>query len=310
MKKSIFSIACLLIFSSVSWSAYPEVQRAQEAYAEGDTTAMALAIKAGMTKYNDDSVVRKNLLDLYAKSSDDKLDPGWKLPADIKRMTVSVQRMEGEGKTRFRMLVRGRIVKGSKIEQIKITRYPSEVIVDKTAGPAEFEQEQDEAETDFFRLAPSLQNTMVKGGLYFVKIETTQSGVTEGWFLINDEMNSSASPRFHGSDTAFVSKDGRPHFSWNEFFSPEYHKPERRHLFLNILKITADEWTTAWMHFDFTGKMVSVEVGKTPTDTTSQVPLEKGEYAVQLSYDEAHNFGDLILQRESMTSRRLLVDKP
>ena len=289
--------------------------RAQQSYAAGDVKAAAEGIAQAL-KGDVDPLVRSRALELLGSSYKEfgarGIPVDWQLPREITRMRVQVQaRDSGDKSISYSIRVAGSDTAIGVIKQLQIVRYPDQVLLDKKAGIGNWGEDLDITDhKPYYWLGGPSSKTQIPGGLFFLNIEMASGEKTQGWFVMEDDMNSTATPELSSPSPGDVYDTATPTFTWTPFRSPEYKATDARTFFLGVEEITHDDnWKDVWSYYPERVDNTEVTLGSI-ADSSGVSSLEAGkQYLVYLNFGERRYFGPLQIVRQSQTQRRFTVKK-
>lgn len=281
--------------------------RAHEAYLRKDLRTMASEIKELFKDPKSDETSLKNGLALlekaYSTRSGNGIPVDWKLPSEITKMKVTLGYHRRANTDDYALNVSGTAQAIGTIKQLKVTRYPDQVVLDKQGNLGDWEDQIEPGDGPSFELDGPRTVRPAQEGLYLIHIELASGAVTEGWFILSN-MVASDSPvvQTPGIGDTFTTRN--PTLKWNDFKSPEYQSHEGRSLWMAVVKSDPPlyEWIPVWTMWEGSPNRTQVTVGTEPNaDTGSVSQLADGGYNLYLSYKEERRFGDLRLGRKSIT---------
>lgn len=315
--RSLIATTLLMSISSISNAAGffaptkdgSPLAKVHSAYLAGDFKKMTSEMKKTFEAYPNDPQVKENVFAVLQKAYEiggkGAVPVDWSLPDDITSFKASV-RITEKDEPQYFFKIYGNTVKGKYIKQLKVTRFPNQVILDKEAGVGEWEEERNNKEPDFgFQTAKSRQ--AIPGGLYSFYLEMADGQFTDGWFLMEDDINSTATPRVTVPASNEVFQTGNPTFRWADFTSPQYKNTERRSVWMGVSRSEAPyyQWDIQWEMFKFDPRVEEVIVGSPDGEGVNK--LSNGNYVFVIKYNERRNFGDLIISRDSAVIRSFSV---
>ena len=286
--------------------------QAQAAYLRGDLVKMTSEMKAALMAQPTDPVVRENVLALLKKTYESRCGQGvpadWRLPDEIGKMKISVRRKEKDT-SEYALKVFGNNARLHLIKQLRVTRYPDQVVLDKQAGIGEWSEEAGKnGEDPEYTLQGRKSRQPVPAGLYLLRIELTNGKATDGWFLIDDELNSSATPDVATPAIGETFQTGNPTFRWTDFRSPQYRACERRSVWLGVSRAEPPnyDWDEKWSFWADAPSFEDISVGSS-SNGTSIGKLDAGRYIFVIDFHERRWFGDIQIGRDSVTTRPFSV---
>ena len=317
--KKVFLI--LFIWQSVSIAApfQPTAQtpslvaKAQQAYLDGDFSVAVNTLKQAYMASVNDSVATKNIMQLYTKirsqSPATRFDVGWTLPAEIKSMRVSVTRRLENGLVTHQLIVSGALTAIDDMDNFQVVRYPDTIVLDKSKKVGTFQVSDDDGTPGYdFRSRGTAFD--VSAGLYLMTFSTKGGAHVDGWFMLDENANSTAQPQITNLDDNPVFNTGTPIMKWNEFFSPQF-KKDIEHRALSIWIGKANEDKGAWSFWSENMKTTSATIGSSLQieNGWDHGPLENGEYYALLNYMEAQSFGPIRIVRRSGTVKYFTIKR-
>jgi hypothetical protein len=311
MKKIILSLASILsVFASVTTEAAPnrffvdpsfpsEVQAAHELYYQGKFDAMALEIKAALLKYPNDDAIRRDLLSLFDSSyelrGNGAISPDWKLPKGVTWMSAAFKKRMNSttGVIRHRFAMSINFAAGSDVEQVRVVRYPNQVLIDKQAGIGRVDYADEPNNERNIWVASPNQHDPVGDGLFLFDLKMSGGETLHGWF-IGSRTTPSDSPEVLSPTPNQIVTDAQPTFSWKNYVSSDYRNYEVRRVFVAASLANANDDAYQRMSSSKETPPTSIQVDK---------PLVSGDSVMRVSYRERRTFGPLTLSRESDTAQ-------
>lgn len=310
---TIFLLVGWLNSAQAQWGASPvesPVNVIQDAVLQGRYESALQLIKQGLQTRALSSVESAKIMSIYSNLLGLKkfrdVDSGWVLPKGITDIRIRVVRIEEKGRANYKLSLGGTLDKIDRVNELVVTKYPNIVVLDKNKKIGKFESEPDEGAFSFS--CDTMRSQLpVPPGYYHVSLSNDSGERGEGWFILDNQMNSSAGPAFTNLQDGQV-LNGLPNLQWNEFRSPEYKPTEATSPHLNIGKLDSDSnWTSALGYWD-DDTMTSVRVGTTPaSEKKVDLPLKDGNYMVILGYGERRSIGNVRLVRKSVTRVKFSV---
>ncbi len=279
--------------------------RAHEAYLRKDIRSMATELKELFKDPKSDETAQKNGLALleqaYRLRGGNGIPVDWKLPAEITKMKVTLSYYKRENGDDYALKVSGNTQTQGVIKQLKVTRYPDHVLLDKQANIGEWEDKVDPGDGPYFELDGPRKAKPVEDGLYLLHLELAGGAVTEGWFLVSN-MVSTEAPVVHTPSVGESFATRNPVFKFDDFKSTQFQKHENRSLWTAVVKAEPPkfEWIEIWSMWEGSPARTQLNIGN-ETDAAGVKRLENGRYNFFLSYKEERRFGDLRLGRQSVS---------
>jgi hypothetical protein len=316
MKLFYVTLLCLTAMNTAYGSSFyrtdDALSRAHASFFAGDNLKMMTELRDSLMSQPYDLELKKSALALYkqavAKAGTKGLPADWKLPEEISTMKIAFRHIQSD-RTGYQLRVSGEVKAFGLIRQLQVVHYPDQVILDKEAGIGTYE-ESTSAKGEFEYSGQSLKTTRpLASGLYLLKGVLNSGKTVDGWFLLEDEMNSTAVPEVQIPSVDQVFSNGKPTFHWNNFQSPQYQPFEIRSVWIGISRTDLGEnWVKRWEKWIRSPQLTELTVGVTEPQAGVN-ELENGAYAFALNYHESHSFGDIILNRDSATYRYFKVQK-
>lgn len=290
----------------------PELTRVSEAYLAGDLGRMAVEIKNALAAQPNDPVVRENVLGLlrkaYETAGQNGIPADWHLPDEITKMKITV-RTAHKDLPEYTLKVYGDVTALGVIRQLRVTRFPDQVVLDKLAKVGEFEDSVDSLDKTLeYNYESPKSHQPVPTGLYLLHIELASGKATEGWFIVDDDMNATATPDVAAPAVGETFATGNPTFRWTNFQSPQYKPYEMRALWMGVStsEPPAYDWNKKWELYERNPTVQEATVGVT-AEGQGVSKLENGRYLVVIDYHERKRFGDVLIGRDCATSRQFTV---
>jgi hypothetical protein len=189
--------------------------------------------------------------------------------------------------------------KGAEIEQLRVVKYPNEVIVDKAQNIGDWIEDTNSDGTLNIWGGAEHQRKLVSDGLYLIDIKMKGQETTHGWFLFS-HINASAAPEATIPSINQVLTTGTPTFQWKDFVSPEFKSYESRRIKIGIV-LRADNVKSNTWYINRPAPFSSITIGSEGNGITGVKVLPADNYIFQLNYAESRQFGDLSVRRDSGT---------
>lgn len=284
--------------------------KAHQAYAHRDFLQMTTLVREVLADPNSGKVERQNALALVGKAFDEnkgKLPADWSLPAPLTNLKFKHNRKELPDGVEYAYQLAVNGPEADSVTNIKLVKFPSEVILDREAGVGEWSTEPDEGGF-YFEMYGGDGRDALPEGLYLFTITTKDGTKFDGWFPL-ENLTSSASPTLDSPAVGETFTQPNPELRWQDFKSPEYKPSERRILAIDVGRLDGptNGWTGVWSHYEQDPARTSAVIGVTP-DSEGVEYLADGKYWMSLTYFEQRKFGDLKLRRGSRTARPFYVN--
>lgn len=278
---------------------------AYEGYLNFDYAQTLHNIKSVLEKYDQDPIIKNNILSLYSQllhtGKFANLDVIPRLPASISRLRITVDRESMNDNSTFSLTVSGDIEELGIIESINVYRFPQINILSKTDGLGKYKEFVDyNPSRKKFYIRTSKTSSQIKSGLYTYEIILKNGTNYKSWFIIDDTMNASESPKLIGLKQNQILYTTTPTFKWKDFFSPEYIKNEKREIYFEVSKskTEVDDWSTVWSNWQNNPRLTKVKIGETPDESNVIAPLVSGKYMTYLQYTESSLLGHIRMNRK------------
>lgn len=287
------------------------LSKAHIAYLKKDFKTMALELKNVLMQSSNDLQVKENVFSLLRASSDYRKQEGipadWRLPDEILKMNVGIRFVQ-KSEARYLLAIQGDVVKPGLFKQLKLTRFPDQVVLDKQAGIGRWEEQTYADRKPEYGFYSEKSREPVPGGLYILRVELQNGKSVDGWFLIDDGRNSTAAARIAVPSDGETFRTGNPTFHWADFHSPQYQPYERRGLWMAVSRSEPPkyEWDMVWDLWNGSPNISEVTIGK-EDEANGVSKLEPGHYIFVLKYSERTRFGDVNISRDSITQRPFMV---
>lgn len=274
-----------------------------------------------LKKYPDDLILKDNVLGVYQNAYDNlpshTLPANWHLPNELKHMRIATRRSTKD-ETSYSLTLKCVVTKPGIIKQLRITRYPNEVLFDKLAGIGEWQEVpihtlKSRPTPPNLQLETKMSSKPYESGLYLLTIELKNGSKTNGWFIVDNNMTASASSELLVPSNNQTFKTGNPTFKWTSYYSPEYKSYEKRILWIGANKIESSghEKIEKWSFYLENPSIQQASVGKEGDfSDTHQHSLENGNYLLQLNYRELRQFGDIEIGRYTTMNRSFKIQQP
>lgn len=277
------------------------LKKAHKALINKKYKKMALQLKHVFQYSEGNKAIEKNaleLLDLAHKERGQKRIPvDWKLPKDIDYLKVGfrTQYNKAADYTGYKIDVVGLTEEPENLEQLRIVKYPNQIIIDKIKGIGSFDSWKNEDDRGFY-LGRRFESPKFDG-LYLIQIKLKGQDLVNGWF-ISSKMKSSKTPTIKTPIDGTIFNTPNPEFVWNNFLSPEYQNFEQRKLYLKITHFNSKRKTVWWWLSEKDPTRERVTLGD---EGIGAHILKPGTYLLHLNYGERKKFGPIKLSRDSRT---------
>jgi hypothetical protein len=286
------------------------LSRAHSAFIAGDTLTTLVELRNTLMEQPYDPVVKENALKLYkevlAKSGSQGLPADWKIPNGLNSMKIAVQHVMNVH-DQYRLHVSGAMNEAGLVDELQVVRYPDQVVMDKAAGIGTYDESTTANGTHEYSLKSVKTNEPTKTGLYLLKCVLKSGEKVDGWFIVDDQMNSTATPDVMTPAMDEVFANGKPTLRWKNFQSPQYKPSETRALWMGISRTDLGQnWALRWEKWLRSPSLEQLTVGVTEP-TSGVAELEDGRYVFAINYHEITKFGSALLYRDSVTYRPFAV---
>lgn len=282
-----------------------EVTAAHESFLMGNFDQMALDIKKALMAHAGDEAIQRDLLDLYDKAyelrGNSAISPDWHAPRGVIWLGVSAKKRfrPSQNAVDHRIAISMDYEKGAEIEQLRIVKYPNEVIIDKAQNIGNWSEDTNPDGTLNLWGAADYQRKLVSDGLYLIDIKLKGQETTHGWFLFS-RINATESPEATVPSINQVLSTGTPTFQWKDFVSSEFRSYETRRIKIAVV-LRADNVNSNTWYVNRPAPFSSITVGSEGNGIIGVKALPADNYIFQLNYAESRQFGDLTVRRESGT---------
>jgi hypothetical protein len=279
-----------------------EIRAAHEAYLENRLLDMNRDLKSALMKAPDDEGLLENagklLRAAHKRAGDEALPVDWSLPPEVSYLKLAVNRISFD-RPAYRVQMNLDGPSEESLEQLKLTRYPEEVIIDKAGGVGETSVEVDSEGVTNFWFGTDYEEDAPKDGLYLLDIKIKDRPIVRGWVILSD-MVASQSPRIFSPAPGTVVRDAHPTFDFENFRTPEYVQGQRRNLYLRVrVGMPGDENPEKWEAKIEEPALTRATLGVAPTIGEGLTELEEGAHRLQVIYEERERFGPIILGRQA-----------
>lgn len=289
---------------SVSDEAKKALENAHRAFLQSKYRAMNDWLRKALMLSSNDPLFVNNASQLLEKAYEAKRDG--RLPADIALpdgvtavKVGEIYRERFEQKPQWRIRLGGDIKQQDFVQQIRIVRYPNEVIMDKNAGVGAFESDARNGGF-YFNATSDLKPTPFQDGLYLFDIATADGQNKQGWFILSDLAVNTA-PKVLAPKPHDALSTQQPMVRWEEYRSERLKNYDIRSISASISSVLDNgDWDDKWEFYTDDPSVTSSEVGVDPLGS-GVTSLEPGKYIVKVNYREKHQFGPLRVRRESLT---------
>ena len=295
------------LIASTTLAKADSLNKANEAFLQKDFKTMTGEIKNTLLYDSNDPLIKSSAMDLLMKAYEvadkDGLPTDWELPGEITRMKVTIRFVAGN----YKLRVTGNAPLGT-IDHLQVTRvYPKQVVIDSKVDQLEELPAVDE-DGPQFNIKAITSHEKIPTGLYLLTVDTKQGHHVDGYFIVDESMNSEDMPKVVVPSNDHVFKTGNPTFKWVDFMSSQYKPYEKRSLYVGVYG--ADEPNPDVWEVDQSPPTIeetTIGITSEQYDGRGQVTLANGNYVVNVTYREKKKFGPLTLARESGTTRSFTV---
>lgn len=256
-----------------------------------------------------DEVEGRNAMKLLEKAyaqNGGSLPADFKLPKEINKMRILVRRRLNED-VRHRIAVRGSTAVKGFVQQLKVTRYPDTVVLDKDHNIGEWKEEFDQQDkVYYFDLTGPKDLAPVPEGLYFIHMRLSDGTTNDGYVILSN-VNSTTSPELISPYSGETFATSTPTIKWKNFISPQYKPVERRFSSVDIWENSeVNNYKDRWSFWHEDPSQEEATVGQA-NGTSGDLKLADGPYSVSLNFQERRKFGDLYISRESQVTRNFYI---
>jgi hypothetical protein len=307
--KTLIVLALFPAALSASWFSNEDstepLYRAHESFLRKDMRSVALNLKELFQDTRADETEKKNGLALlekaYAYRNGSGIPVDWRLPVEITKLKATVIYFRKPHEENYGFKVAGTAVALGTVKQLKVTRYPDQVVLDKQAKVGEWEEEVDPDDGPSFELDGPHSVKPVEEGLYLVHMELANGNNFDAWFILSN-MASTDTPVVRTPCVGETFTTRNPTFKWEDFKSPEYQGHESRSIWMTAVKAEPPgfDWIQAWTMYEGDPIRTQATIGL-EKDGVGVKQLENGRYNFYLGYKEQRRFGELRLGRQSFT---------
>lgn len=286
------------------------IQKADQARQNGAYRRMSTFLRDALLEAPRDPLIQREafriLDEAYQAVKPNRIPTEWELPAEVVSLKVIVSRRDRGGAT-YDLSVSGSASAPGLFKQLKLTRVPGEVVLDKAAGVGEFGEEPNFGETDpnkkvFYRLAAPRSREPIPGGLYELELELANGKAGKAWVILDDDLSSTASPVLHSPRPGGSLSAADPTIRFENFRSPQYQGYEQRGMYLEIGRPErpGSPYAPVWGLFLESPEVDHVTVGTHPEEQGPKT-LEPGQYVLNVNVHERFKFGPVKVGRDSRT---------
>lgn len=304
------SAACLLAIAIVpglaiaeeqtAWSyppgTSPKVVALNEHYLNGDFEAFARDFPHAWSAVGGDPLMEKNLMQLVEQAfvvNHGHIPGEFRLPSTVKKFKLEQRRTEIRSEIGYAIECGGVATEGRKVRELKLTRYPDEVVLDW--HDSRFEHAEDDGGGFYVK---RVNTVPVPEGLYKVTLTLDDGSGSEAWIPVVD-WASDRSPVVVQPTPDQAYNNGNPVASWNEYSSGDRGYSYRGFGAEIIYNDAPDyRWDKKWGLYAKEGSRLQYTVGREPGGNGVSV-LGKGRYLFSLTYTEDRSVGDLTVAKSA-----------
>lgn len=192
--------------------------------------------------------------------------------------------------------------RGAHVTNARLTRLPSEPLLDASAGLGTLRVLHDSTEYDEIKLERRQLDVLPDRGAFAIAIAFDDAPGVET-FALASKLVASAQPELLSPATNAVLDDPRPEITWQPFRSPELAPWETRQTWIGISHGPKDE--LAWTFYEWQpGDRSRVRVGEPGTKAASLAP---DSYWIDFLAMEERTFGAVRISRGANTARPFRV---
>ena len=309
MKRHVL-LASLVAFSSVTQAdaqaigdeAKEALEQAHRSFLDADYRGMNNSLRKALTLSRNEPLYVSNAAQLLKKATelnDGRLPADIDIPEGLSDLKLSqVYRERVEQNPHWIIRLSGDMGLPDFVQQLRIERFPGEVIIDKKAGIGEFDSEK-QKDSYYFSAKSNAKETPFQDGLYLFNIHTADGQAKQGWFILSDlSVNTTPSvlaPKPHDS---LSSK--QPLLRWQEYRSSLLSKYDVRSVFASVSTVQDNgDWDDKWEFYTGEAATTSAQIGHDPRGSGA-TELAPGKYIAKISYREQHRFGSIRMRREAV----------
>lgn len=273
---------------------------------------MAENIRDVLKDKNADENQKKNALALlektYTSRSGSAIPVDWKLPTELKKLKISVRHgRHNQEADNYRIVVAGTLQEKGIIRDLRITRYPDVVMLDKGKKMGEWIETIDPDEGPSYEFEGPEHNQPIPEGLYLLDIELANGKTTQGWVILNNLL-ASETPKLTVPALGQTFTTANPVMKFEDFRSPEYQSFEQRGLWLGVARFNPPDYKydEVWSYYEQHPNRTEATIGAEPGSVGAS-KLENGKYYFIVSFKESRRFGDIRLDRQAVTAYPFFV---
>ena len=280
------------------------LERAHEAYLEGDLVKMTRSLRDVLAKAPVDADVERNayrLLDAAYTREHGTLPVDWALPRGLTRLELgAVLAADAGGRTRLGTWVSGMIDDPARLQGI-VVRRGTEVLFDEVGGVGRLAKVEPQEDGQFLFSIERDGGPPLDPGVYELEIRLKDLPPTLGWVIVSS-LAPTAVPRIRAPLSDAVGS-GNPTFAIDEMFSSSYQPFERRTLWIGVSRNDVWEWQL-WTPKPGTGDIVLGDNPRGKPTTT----LAPGRHWVGVQCAESRQLGPVVLTRAGRSTRPFRVE--
>jgi hypothetical protein len=304
-------LLCLLSLWTNICVAASGLESAQRRYLLRDYRGMLSEVADELRRHPDDEFANQNLLEMteraFAEASPQGIALGWHLPPEISELLINERKFETGRKIFFQLQAAGRSAFGA-IRQLKITRVPGRVLIDRKAKIGrwnEFRHNLHDADYRFLYFSPEFPEP-IGGGLFDIEIGLSDGRKVSGSFVMSGPSPGYA-PKILSPKPNEALSTRTPTFRWENWASFPYFPFETRRCSLRV--IPDENQATRWS-IVFEDRSPAKRLRHPPVRAVAGRELDLGNYLSYLRCDAIRREGDLLLSRETITYAPFRITLP
>ncbi len=274
----------------------PTVVDLSEDYLNGDFEAFARDLPEAWSTIGGDPLMEKNLMQLVDQAfavNRGHLPGEFRLPSGIEKFKLEQRRTQNRSEIGYVVECVGVAKVGHKVRDLKLTRYPDDVVLDW--HDSRLEHAEDDGGGFYVKRVDTVP---VPEGLYKVTLTLDDGSGSEAWIPVVD-WASDRSPIVVQPTPDQTYDSGNPVVSWNDYSTGDRGYSFRGFGAEVIYNDAPDyRWDKKWALYGKEGDRLQYTVGREASGQGVSV-LGKGRYLFSLTYTEDRSVGDLTISKTS-----------
>lgn len=265
-------------------------------YLSGDFSAFTQDFPNAWRAAGGEELLEKNLMQFVEQAyaiNKGRLPSSSVLPSAISSLRLEQRRTQDRSEIGHVVECSGKIAVGRKIAELKLVRYPNEVLLDWR--DPRFKREQ-AADGSFY--VKGLNSAPLRDGLFQVSMTLDDGTTTESWLPIVD-WSSDHSPEVVEPSADQTYTNGNPHLAWKPY-ATQNNGFQTRTFAAEIIYNDAPDyrWDKKWALYAGDGERTECTVGR-EANGQGVAALGRGRHLFSLTVAETRTVGAIVIAKTS-----------